>query len=684
MFRLAPIRVGVLLAVLVCSGTTRSQDNQTPLEPAEGRVVGKIWHTRVDFSKSFEYLNRVREELEIAQSPVMVMMTGRANFAMPGMTKSSGEAAPVELKGTLIFLQTKPTVDLTNPISFQLIGTEDAFHSFVQQQKESMGPAAELIGDGDRYEVRLDFSKLMAAAPIEASNSEDAAEGDKKPRVQRSFSIVIKADAGGDGSGAKDASGKPSVVGNAPKAMSTFYRYVDGIMYSCRSSALHSVDLPDQEGLKLPEDGTSDDLYADFDFTRIPAPLKTTFWTALESQASVWLQRFDNEAAGDYSFRRAVSEGRLELVKAVLFDVDRARFSLNLSPDGTTPIKSKLRINARENSPLAATLESLSNHRTQLASLQDEQSPLVVSSSFSLPEILRPVAASFFGSLGLKLKEAASETPGAEVLIDDLIKPLQDSAMGGMIDSAFCLRGQVETGLVPCGAIRMENAELFLSSLEPLLQVTSANRRLVVSREQIGDYRMISLRAEKAAIPLAGKQLPVQMNLVATGSWLWMTVGDSRAITTLEELVTNSEQTLEQSGQATPLLVRLQLSKWLGTTDDELSKVPQLLLTEFERWLNKTTAPNMSISINGSATKTQTNDSAGFTSYAARALKPESSEFELRVRTAGQELVADATIGTSLSRFAVAQFLDAQSRMFKNLSIPGVSLPAFKSPDAAQ
>jgi hypothetical protein len=229
----------------------------------------------------------------------------------------------------------------------------------------------------------------------------------------------------------------------------------------------------------------------------------------------------------------------------------------------------------------------------------------------------------------------------------------------------------------------MENAEQFLSSLEPLLQVTSASQRLVVSREQLGDYRMISLRAEKTGIPLAGTQLPVQLNLVATGSWLWMTIGDTRAITSLEELVTNSEQTLEQSGQATPLLIRFQLSKWLGTTDDELSKVPQMLLTEFERWLSKTTSPNMSISINGSATKPQANDSAGFTSYAVRALKPDSSEFEFRVRTAGQELVADATIGTSLSRFAVAQFLDAQSRMFKNLSIPGLSLPAIKSPEAA-
>ena len=43
---------------------------------------------------------------------------------------------------------------------------------------------------------------------------------------------------------------------------------------------------------------------------------------------------------------------------------------------------------------------------------------------------------------------------------------------------------------------------------------------------------------------------------------------------------------------------------------------------------------------------------------------------ELKVRSAEQELLVDARVGTGLARFAVAQYLDAQSRMFKGFSMP--------------
>lgn len=56
-----------------------------------------------------------------------------------------------------------------------------------------------------------------------------------------------------------------------------------------------------------------------------------------------------------------------------------------------------------------------------------------------------------------------------------------------------------------------------------------------------------------------------------------------------------------------------------------------------------------------------------FTSYAAKALHPESSEFELRVRSADREFVVDARAGMDLVRFAVAQFLHSQSQMFQGI-----------------
>ena len=116
-------------------------------------------------------------------------------------------------------------------------------------------------------------------------------------------------------------------------------------------------------------------------------------------------------------------------------------------------------VQARVNSMLAGTLDVLSNSHSQLSVLQDDQSPLVISSTITLPEYLRPFSTAFVNSFAMKLKEAASETPGAEILVDDLITPLQESAAAGLLDSAVCLRGSVETGFIPCGGMRLQNAE---------------------------------------------------------------------------------------------------------------------------------------------------------------------------------------------------------------------------------
>jgi hypothetical protein len=666
-----------LLLLLIVSGSAIAQSPESgstdPATVPEGRVIGRIWHSKVDFSKSFEYLNRVREELEIRSSPVMVLMGGRGG-GIGSALRQTGQAGERELKGTLVFLQTKPTIDITSPISFELLEENDSFADYVERQRSPMGPSAEILGEGDLLEVRLDFSRMIAGNQLQAGQA-NPSQGNGKPKQTRSFSIVVTAEARSSDPGGNEPAG---AVRAMPTSMSMWFRHVDGIVYSSRSKAVHTIELPRRDELEVPGEGTSSDLYVDFDFTKVPAEIKSTFWSALETQASVWLQRFDNEAMGDYSLRRVISSGRLELLKAVLFDVDRAQFSLNLSEDGTTPIRSSLRVRARENSPLAVVLQGLSNQRSQLASLLDEQAPLAIASSFQIPDLLRPAASTFVQSLSLKLQEAATETPGAEVLIEDLIRPLQETVESGLIDSAFCLRGSVESGLIPCGAIRMENAELFLSSLEPLLQITPAGQKLIVTRQPLGDYSMISLRVDQAKIPLTDSQIPVQLNLVATGSWLWMTVGETRAVDALEELLSRNEDASSQAGPATPLLVRLRLNRWLGTTEDSLSQLPQKMLTELERWLGRATAPQMRISINGANSTESPAENDAFTSYGAKALKAETSEFELKVRTADQELVVDAEIGTSLVQFSVAQFLDRQSRMFRNIKLP--EIPPIPSP----
>jgi hypothetical protein len=652
--RLLPLVSFALL--LLASSSATSADEPSPA--SRGRVFGRVWHTNLRPEDGFRYLNTVREQLAVPQSQIMLMggAAGRVSMGMgPRRIRKPDEAAP-EMAGTLFFLQTLPEVSLNNPITFETCESRDKFEELVRQQASLMGPAVEILGEEDRFEVKLDFEKLRNTPP------QVAPAGPGKGETKQTFAISIVATAGvGDAAG---AAGKPP---EPPKSMSTWYRYQDGFMYSCRSDALYSLDLPTRDDLKLDEEHSGQDLYADFDFTRIPSDFRHAFWTALESQASVFLQRFDDEAEGTYSLRRVLAEGRLELLRRVMFDIDRARFTLKLSAETGQPVVSQLRIRARENSTLASFLSVVSNQGTQLAALQDESSPLVVSTTVAIPESIRPFLGVLAGSTGLRLKEAAGDTPAAAVLVDDLVDSLRQTVEYGILDASFCLRGTVENGLLPCGGMRLESAEKFLDALEFLLQATSASEMVTVSRSETGDYRMLSIRAEKTPVPFAGNPIPVQLNLAATGSWLWFTVGNESAVQMLEEIVAGSEQALQKNAIGSPLLVRMQLSQWLGQTDDALSKVPGQWLETLERWLQKTTAPRMSFSINGQASNPEPAGKPEFNSYATKALTKADSDLELKIRSAEQELLVDASVGTGIARFAVAQFLDAQSRMFSNI-----------------
>jgi hypothetical protein len=451
-------------------------------------------------------------------------------------------------------------------------------------------------------------------------------------------------------------------------------------MYACRSSILQHIELPNRESLKLNDEEMANDLYADFDLTEVPEEFKRIFWSAVESQAGVFLQRFDNEEEGDYSLRRVMSEGRLEILRAIMFDVDRARFSLVLPKVATDPITARLNVSARDSSLLAATLAELGRNPSQLNVLHDDESALVVASSLSLPDFLKPFGAAFVDSLGMKLRQATSELPAADFLIDGMMEPLTATMTSGRMDSAFCLRGTVESGLVPCAGLRLENAESFLSSLQTFLQVIEGSDHLHVSTDKIGEFELMSLHVDDAWIPIAGQTIPLQVNVCATGSWVWMTAGGEQSVEMLRDLVHNSESNVAANGQAVPLLIRFRLNQWLGEGTDSLSRIPQQALMAFERWLSQATRPKMSISINGSSVPAEAGvDGPEFTSYAAKSLHPENSEFELRVRSADREVVVDVRAGMDLIRFAVAQFLHSQSQMFKGVDFQMVAPGGGKS-----
>jgi hypothetical protein len=294
---------------------------------------------------------------------------------------------------------------------------------------------------------------------------------------------------------------------------------------------------------------------------------------------------------------------------------------------------------------------------------------MLVAGTLAIPELLRPFASALVQSAALRLKETSGDSPSAPVIIEDIRQSLQQTIDSGVLDAAVCLRGSVKDGLIPCAALRLESAETFLNALDLLLQVTGAREYVTVQPGTAGNYRMLSISADEAPVPFAGGALPLRLHLAATGSWLWMTLGEDRAVTQLKELTAASDESLGKNGRAVPLRIRMNLDGWLGEAADPLSEVPSRWLQTLERWLQVATAPKISFSINGQAPESTSAGGDKFNSFAAKALTQGDASLDFAIRTAESELLMEAEFGRGIARLAVAQFLDAQSRMFEGVQL---------------
>jgi len=306
--------VSLLSALFLVPALLAAQDAEpAPDTLASGRIIGKVWYTGVRPEDSFAYLQKVREELQMQQPPILINTVGRSMSGLMGprvfRAKNNApgkpeENSPPQLSGVLFVLETRPEVTLQNPVSFELCESLEEFTELVKQQHSQMGSMGELEGSDNQYTLTITPRRFTAPQPAPMPG-----DGNKETRT---LSVVI----------AVSPSSAPGADPRAlvPESIKTYFRYHDGVMYSSRSNALFSLTLPERQSLLLDDENAAMDLFADFDLSQVPADFRQAFRTALESQVSVFLQRFDSEEAGQYALRRVLAEGRFELLKSALFD----------------------------------------------------------------------------------------------------------------------------------------------------------------------------------------------------------------------------------------------------------------------------------------------------------------------------------------------------------------------------
>lgn len=516
---------------------------------------------------------------------------------------------------------------------------------------------AELIGDNDRHEVRLNLMQLgsIAGGPTGSSDEEAGEE-----RKSMSFSIRI----GSSNSSDKDL-GEAMETVDMPTSISTYYRYHDGFMYSGQLEAIHTMDLPAGKTQGQKSEEAALDLRAEIDLREIPRLLKQQLWTGLESRAMTYLQRFDNEKAEDHAVRSALGKGRLELLKAAMFDVEEVSFSTQFATEATQPVKVKLNIKARDESQLATTLAAISQSHSSLTSLRDQDSPLMLSSTVDLPGWIKPLAVNFAKSVQAKMKESAGDQSTSD-LLDQMFLPIADTLEKGHLDVVVSMDGKAATGATVIGGMKMLDSETFQTALETLLVIQPASDGYRLTQSKAGQQSVLTV-STTAEFGKGSGAIPVTIHMAGTDGYLWFAIGGDSALEVLKQHLEKSKSIVKSSRVAGPLEVRLKLSQWLGAETDGFSKLPEELLEQTERLLSSLSnqGQSMSFSVNGKAQELKTKNE--FKSYANQVLGQPGGDFQLKLQATGRQLNVDAEIGTQVVKFLVTQYVVAQNRMFQNI-----------------
>ena len=613
-------------------------------------------------------MQQVSKELEIKQSPFMMIPPGAGDIAGPAM--SGLGAKQQELKGILVYLA-KGLIPIPATVNFKRVADEKEFRKQVLAAKAVWGDNAELIGKGTKYEVKADLSQLANFSPPKPGDS-DASDDDEKSEGGGTRAVIAFSARVGTGDSEAGADLSELAEDMAPLSISTFYRFQNGIMFDSDAPELHDMRLPKVEDLTLKREQDSLDLYADVDLSQVPQAYKEVFWNAIKIKANAFLQKYDEEPDEEYAVRKASGQFSMELTRAAILEVDRIRMSLTFVK-GEEPLNLDLVVDARKNSNLAKQLGAVSRGVSGFNSLRKKKSPLTIASAWQMPENFRNMAKAAFGKGKLQLEEQLASEADGLLAVEEMFEVLAETVDAGAADAIVKLGGDPETGFALYGGLRVKGADLLAKNLSTALNGLPAapENQIHVTREDDRDF--LSFRLDELYLPgEENKQLPAQLHFTVANSCLWFSVGGPTSFDVLKSVLTEAEENRsDRDAPAAPFVLDLHLSDWLKSAEteaaNEFSEVPMQSLQRFEQAMHRTFAEQFSFSASipglESKSKMEFRDS-----YLKKAIEDGQDDLHVEIDTSPKSVRAKVQVGEGIIKFVVARFLEVQSRAMENMN----------------
>lgn len=624
-----------------------------PTETASAQLEGRIAERPigVGYARDIDQMAMINYAMDLAKR--LEMGVDLLNQIPTDRIEAMKSEVEVPVHGASWFM-VQGLIPSWETVYFQQVVDEADARRVINGRKKMMGDRGdvETVGDGK-------FKFMMTNSWSRAVNSDDPqAEVDKlnaqfaqnTNRQYRQAAKLIEKD------------GKPQI--EQSWTMTEYYRYHDTLLFSTGFEELWDMELPARDSLTS-SIRSDNDLGIEAFFDRIPAAIKTLGWNMLSASAGTQMQQRDAEEQSIADLRKTSIQTGLDIVRAVMFDVDETNGWVRFATDTDPNVRAEINFQTRRNSGLTKQLEEISGGNSRFAPILNDDAAATFHVCFRISEDageLPRAAAAFL------IQAVASETGNDAMMIDAMTRISESIAALGdnRVLEAFLKAGWTEeSGGVFYGGLQVDENPELLPALHRLVVNSPGappDATDILQLTELDGHPMLHAFIPEFAVDDLAEETSLRLShiyLVHRNSCLWIAAGGENSIQMVNRAISRCENASLVA--RTPLFTsNIDVERWLAWPQDDPSGVGGFLT-----WLDGN-VPEFPLSPMSFQSRFPGGPDPKPTPLLQRCLDlggDRQASFTVIADRSGVR--ASANMGEAIANYYVARMVDSQNRMMQ-------------------
>ena len=645
MLRNSPVRLfRVVLLAAVCFTAMSANRAMCQLSGRiADRPIGVGYARDINQVTSFEYMQRLSKRLEVGKT----MFERVPMDQLEGMR--SGVDVPVNGASWFMVQGLIPTFET---VYFKEVVDEADAKRLIDARKKMFGDRGTIeTGDDGCYRF-VNTNSWTTDVPKGQDPDEYVKSINNRNSGNRSYQNSAKL---------IEEDGKTRV--EQSWTMSEYFRIHDNLLFSTSFEELWEMDLPTKDTLTSSISSTND-LGAEAFFDRIPMAMKQLGWNMLSATAGTQMQTRDDEQPVVADLRKKSLDVGLQIVRAVMFDVQESNGWVRFATDDEQSIRAELNFETRRNSGLTKQLENISSGGSRFAPILNDDAAGTLHFCFRLSEDsgdLPRAAAEWIKFAVADATNNDADMIAAATQVAESVGTYGDSR----VLEAFAKAGWSEdTGGVFYGGLQVDENPNLLRGLVNLILNSDAPDIVkdAISLTEVDGSEVVKIRVPEPGVKEMAQFTSLKFDHVYVmhqNSCLWIAAGGEPAIGMLQKCIARCQES-SRAVRVPLATAKVDVEKWLSYPQDDPTGIAGILT-----WLdaNRYEFPPSPMSM---ATPFGRNRTDKPTPLLQRCLDLGGD------RTAGFSLIADksgvrasAHVGEAVGNYYLARMVDAQDSMMR-------------------